>query len=214
MNANGEKIADRLAGESYTFTSTTGKVVTYINLKTGKAIEAVNGAITMPAADVMVLEGVPMVTYTVNGEKFTALLGSIASYNVTLSKNQALKAEPNVGTLASYVINKDGSKTLTYTFEVTANLAITYAIETVAVEDYQFNTFEVEEEKASLLWLWILIALIVLVGLIALFYNLYINEKLKPNFMLRFITWIVSMFFNACLAVSAVVLWIAQGTTK
>ena len=120
-----------------------------------------------------------MVTYTVNGEKFTALLGSIASYNVTLSKNQALKAEPNVGTLASYVINKDGSKTLTYTFEVTANLAITYAIETVAVEDYQFNTFEVEEEKASLLWLWILIALIVLVIYVRNSVGVLNNDALK-----------------------------------
>lgn len=214
VNVNGEKVGECSYKDTYTYTATTaGNAVIYINLNTGLTIEATNGAITMPASDVMVLE-IAMVTYTVNGQQFTAALGSIASYTVTLAKNQALKAQPNVGKLSSYVINADGSKTLTYTFEVKAGIAITYAIETVAVDSYDFFTYEGEEEKASLLWLWILIALIVLIGLIALFYNLYINEKLKPNFMLRFITWIVSMFFNACLAVSAAVLWIAQGTTK
>jgi len=211
IDENGTTVAEWEFGKSYTHPVAAGFVAVYKNLNEDKTIDATNGTITMPASDVMVEL---LAIYTVNGEQFTAVPGSIASYNVTLAKNQALKTQPNIGKLSSYVINADGSKTLTYTFEVKTGLAITYAIEAVAVDAYQFGDYEVEEEKGSLLWLWILIALIVVIGLIALFYNLYINEKLKPNFMLRFVTWIVSMFFNACLAVSAVVLWIAQGTTK
>ncbi len=217
LNANGAKIDGPIAaGATYKYTATGKAAIVYINLSTGKAIEAVNGAITMPASDVMVMV-TEMVTYTVNGDEYTAVKDSIVSHNVTLSKTEALKvtAKPNDFKLASYVINADGSKTLTYTFTAKDGVAITYAKEIVSVDSYQYDVHEeAPEEKGSLLWLWILIALIVLIGLIALFYNLYINEKLKPNFMLRFITWIVSMFFNACLAVSAVVLWIGQGTTK
>ena len=214
FDANGNLLETLEPGTDLkTIAAIAGKII--VNMSTGDILKEVDGKILMPASDVMVFAPDTMVTYTINGEQFTAVLGSIASYEVTLNKNQALKAEPNIGALASYVVNADGSKTLTYTFKVKeADLAITYAIETVSVEDYRFNTYEVEEEKANLLWLWILIALIVLIGLIALFYNLYINEKLKPNFMLRFITQIVNLFFKACLAVSAVVLWIAQGTTK
>ncbi len=80
--------------------------------------------------------------------------------------------------------------------------------------EYQLAQYQAPEGGNGLLWLWILIAVLVLIGLIALFYSLYIRGKLKTNFMLRFITWIVSIFFNICLGVSAIVLWITQGTTK
>ena len=234
----------------YTFT------VKYIDMSTNTEIALDNGKIKVPAADVqvVVIENPITVNYTVNGNAFSALFGSTASFTVEIPKASTLATAPNVGKLASFIINTDGSKTATYTFEITEEIvdgtAITYVVDikvpaTVSLvngvagkegattiknlafagfaspEDtkfesvnYEFATYEAEKDAGRLLWLWILIALIVIIGLIALFYNLYIREKLKPNFMLRFITWIVSMFFNACLAISAAVLWIAQGTTK
>lgn len=234
----------------YTFT------VKYINMSTNTEITVDNGKIKVPAADVQVIvvENPITVNYTVNGNAFSALFGSTASFTVEIPKASILATAPNVGKLSSFIINTDGSKTATYTFEITEEIvdgtAITYAVDIkvpatvslvngiagkegatdiknlafagfAAPEDtkfesvnYEFATYEAEKDTGRLLWLWILIALIVIIGLIALFYNLYIREKLKPNFMLRFITWIVSMFFNACLAISAAVLWIAQGTTK
>ncbi|MBR7099191.1 MAG: hypothetical protein IKC59_07235 [Clostridia bacterium] len=234
----------------YTFT------VKYIDMSTNTEITVENGKIKVPASDVqvVVIENPITVNYTVNGNAFSALFGSTASFTVEIPKASTLATAPNVGKLSSFIINTDGSKTAVYTFEITEEIvdgtAITYAVDikvpaTVSLVNgvagkegatdiknlafagfaasentnfesvnYEFATYEEEKDAGRLLWLWILIALIVIIGLIALFYNLYIHEKLKPNFMLRFITWIVSMFFNACLAISAAVLWIAQGTTK
>ncbi len=79
---------------------------------------------------------------------------------------------------------------------------------------YQFATYDQVVKEASLLWLWILIALVVVIALITILYRLYINGKMKPNFFLRFITWIVSCFFSVCLALSGLFLLLTQGTTK
>lgn len=237
-------------GEEYTYAAKAGMTAQYVivsnDTENGKV--AGTGKLVMPAYDVKVIEVAKEVTYTVNGTEFKGLCGTAGTFTVTLAKGASIVTAPNVGTVASFIVNKDGSKTVTYTFEVKENLAITYTVDTdgpatvqlvngmtgkdtatsikklafAGFSDatvfesarYQFALYQAEEAKANLLWLWILIALIVIIGLIALFYNLYIHEKLKPNFMLRGVTWIVSMFFNACLAVSSVVLMIAQGTTK
>ena len=79
---------------------------------------------------------------------------------------------------------------------------------------YEFATYGVEKDSNSLLWLWILLGVVALIALIAIFYVLYIRGKLKPNFMLRFITWIVSLFFGLCVGIAKLVTLIAQGTSK
>lgn len=66
-----------------------------------------------------------------------------------------------------------------------------------------FAAFLNNEVVRSLLWLWIVLAIILLIALITVLYRLYINGKLKPNFFLRFIAWLVSGFFAVCLAVAA-----------
>ena len=63
----------------------------------------------------------------------------------------------------------------------------------------------------SLLWLWILLAVLLLIAIIAILYALYITGKIKkPLFLLRFVTWIVGLFFSLCLAISALGLKIAK----
>jgi membrane protease YdiL (CAAX protease family) len=69
-------------------------------------------------------------------------------------------------------------------------------------------TFALSAPAQSLLWLWILLAVLLLIAIIAILYALYINGKIKrPLFLLRFVTWIVGLFFGLCLAVSAFGLW-------
>lgn len=243
-------------GEQFAYTAPTGMEATYVILsndnKNGNKVEAVDGVITMPAYDVKVIEVAKEVSYTIYDGKttnhYTGIYGDSANFTVSLVKGEALLAQPNVGTISSFIINPDGSKTLTYSFRIEEDLAILYATDPTGIKtvqlvngmvntdtatniknlafvgfsdaisfesaNYQFALFKAEQPAGSLLWLWILIALVVIIGLIALLYNLYIREKLKPNFVTRFVTWIVSMFFNACLAVSTVALWIAQGTAK
>ncbi len=66
-----------------------------------------------------------------------------------------------------------------------------------------FAGFVTNELVRSLLWLWIVLAIVLLIVLITVLYRLYINGKLKPNFFLRFIAWIVSGFYAVCLGVAA-----------
>ena len=79
---------------------------------------------------------------------------------------------------------------------------------------YVFALFEVEGKTTNLIWLWILLALIVIIGAIVLIYALYKRDKLKPSFLTRFATWAVTLFYNACVAISGLFLMITQGTTK
>ena len=79
---------------------------------------------------------------------------------------------------------------------------------------YVFALFETEGKTTNLIWLWILLALIVIIGAIVLIYALYKRDKLKPSFLTRFATWAVTLFYNACVAISGLFLMITQGTTK
>lgn len=68
---------------------------------------------------------------------------------------------------------------------------------------YAFATFE--RAETSRLWLWILLGVILFIAIIALLYTLYVREILKPNFILRFVAWLVSIFFALCLGIVAIV---------
>ncbi len=71
------------------------------------------------------------------------------------------------------------------------------------VADYlQFAIFGINEEPASWLWLWILIILFVLIGLIVLFYLLHKAGKIGMNRFIAVIVWIVNLFFTVCIAVA------------
>jgi len=71
---------------------------------------------------------------------------------------------------------------------------------------FSFATFTTTFTQ-SLLWLWILLAVLVLIAIIAVLYALYINGKIRrPLFLLRFVAWLVGLFFALCLAVSGLFL--------
>lgn len=238
--------------------------VVFVNLNNGNETAVNNGAFQMPASDVrIVVTEVPntlhlTVLNQTNGSKtdLTAEFDTFASFTIQVPRNAVLDAAPSVGKLVSIKMNDDGTKTLVYSFRVTAeikdNTEITYRVATkvptsvrlangmvttdenpvssiknltfagfVTPDGTKFDNMQLEFAKydrpsttRSLLWLWILIVVIVLIALIALFYTLYIRGKLKPNFFLRVIVWIVTLFFNICLGISAIVLWILQGTKK
>ena len=76
-----------------------------------------------------------------------------------------------------------------------------------AADSIVFATFGVDT-TTSYVWLWILIGLLVLIGLITLIYQLYINGKLKANFITRGVTWLVNGFFGVCIFVAAVGLYL------
>ena len=73
-----------------------------------------------------------------------------------------------------------------------------------------FAMFGVDRTE-SLLWLWILLGILLLIAIIAILYTLYITGKIrKPLFLLRFVTWLVGLFFALCLAIAALGLKIAK----
>ena len=73
----------------------------------------------------------------------------------------------------------------------------------------QFAVFSITKTQ-SLLWLWILLAVVLLILIIVILYRLYITGKIRrPLFLMRFVTWLVGLFFAYCLAVSALCLKIA-----
>ena len=79
-----------------------------------------------------------------------------------------------------------------------------------AVADaFSFATFTLVREPASLLWLWILLAVLVLIALIVLIYALHVTGKIGTSFLTRFVVWLVGLFFSLCLAVAALGLKIA-----
>jgi hypothetical protein len=80
-------------------------------------------------------------------------------------------------------------------------------------DTFRFAAYETVETQC-MLWLWILIAVIVLIAIIALLYVLYINEKLKPNFILRFVAWLVSGFFAVCMFIASVGLYLMSKVGK
>lgn len=189
-----------------------------------------------------------IVTYTLNGETRTGVVGSVASFDIVLAGNEYLAAAP-MGCKLSAMKNDEStnSRIYTYTFTVQENLNITYEISNekaatqlvngmetqskatdvkgLAFKDfsaaletknasYAFAIFGADGTGASLLWLWILLALAVIIVLIAIIYNLYIREKMKPSFLTRFVTGIVTVFFNICVAFSSLFLVITQGTSE
>ncbi len=70
--------------------------------------------------------------------------------------------------------------------------------------------YEGEESPATLIALIIILVVLILILVIALLYTLYICGKLAPNWFLKVITAIVTVFFKACMAVAAAGLAIAR----
>ncbi len=73
-----------------------------------------------------------------------------------------------------------------------------------------FAILEHKAPEASLLALWIVLGILLFVLIVAVLYILYINGKLKPNFILRFVVWLVSGFYAVCKAVAVAGLFIAR----
>ncbi len=234
-----------------------------IELANQTEIAVTDGTFTMPAANVRIeVELVPnTIHYSIldrtsgQSQNLEAAFGSHATFTIQVPDGYVLSAAPAIGKLVSFTINSDGSKTLVFAFEVTAEIAdntqiaydVTRKVPTTVrlsngmptteespvssiknltfagfaapdgtkfeVRNYEFAMFQAEENN-SLLWLWILIVVVVLIALVALLYNLHIRGKIKSNFLIRFVVWLVSVFFAICMGVSKLVLMIAQGTSK
>ncbi len=135
----------------------------------------------------------------------------------------------------TYAFVLDGDKTVTYTLEeLSASMINVFKIfngmlftgegdpvsenENVKFNGWsaailgslRFATFSLIDSSASLLWLWILLGVLLLIAIIVLLYTLHIKGKWnKPMFLVRFVVWIVSLFFALCLAIAALGLKIA-----
>ena len=68
----------------------------------------------------------------------------------------------------------------------------------------------VKDTSVSLVWLWILLAILLIIALIILIYRLYVKGKVKSNFIVRFVLWIVGGFFAVCLFITTVGLFFAS----
>lgn len=68
---------------------------------------------------------------------------------------------------------------------------------------YSFAVYENEGRAVSLLWLWILLAILLVIAVITLLYLLIVRKGLGPNVFTRIIVAIVSVFFTMCLGVYA-----------
>ena len=133
----------------------------------------------------------------------------------------------------AYSFYLDGEKTVTYTLEevgfsifniFNGKLFTGSGDPTSENENVKFNgwsealfgslrfaTFSLINSAASLLWLWILLIVLLLIAIIALLYVLHITGKWKkPIFLVRFVVWIVNLFFGLCLLIAALGLKIAH----
>ncbi|MBQ9759752.1 MAG: hypothetical protein IJW16_00225 [Clostridia bacterium] len=72
-----------------------------------------------------------------------------------------------------------------------------------------FATFGIED-TATVVWLWILIALVLLIAIIAILYKLFTLGKLKNNFITRFVAWVGTGFLAICRAVAKIGLGILR----
>ena len=76
--------------------------------------------------------------------------------------------------------------------------------------NFTFALLEYRAPATSLLWLWICLIVLAVILLIAFCYTMYIRGIWKPNFFLRFIAWLVSVFFAICMGIAAAGLAIAR----
>ena len=142
--------------------------------------------------------GCELVAQTVNADGTKVL-----TYAFTLTTEGVNFTWEKVGNpgLPFYVMN-GAFYDATVTPDVEGDVAFDKWVEGFA--GMSFATFTVEK-TASYLWLWILLIALAVIFLIVLIYKLYMAELLKPNFITRFVTWLVSLFFGLCLGISAIV---------
>jgi hypothetical protein len=69
-------------------------------------------------------------------------------------------------------------------------------------KNLNFGSFEQATKETSWIWLIILAIILLLILIIVLLYVLYIKGVLKPNFFLKGIVAIVSVFFALCMALA------------
>ena len=81
---------------------------------------------------------------------------------------------------------------------------------TAVANNFTFALLEYRAPATSLLWLWICLIVLAVILLIAFCYTMYIRGTWKPNFFLRFIAWLVSIFFAICMGIAAAGLAIAR----
>ena len=147
-------------------------------------------------------DGTRVLTYAVTLDAST-LSGVTVSY--------ATKAlTPVSSQLVAGKVGADGKPEVSKGVEFTGYKVPSNGDSTFANVTYAFATYKAAETAKSLLWLWILIALLIFFLIVAIFYVLYIRGKLKPNPILRFFTWIVSIFFMICLGIASIALWIVH----
>ncbi len=87
-------------------------------------------------------------------------------------------------------------------YPVSENENATFKSWATGVAGFNFAVFEYHK-TVSLLWLWILLAIALIIFLIGLIYNLHVNGKMRTSFLTRFAVWVVTLFFKLCLAVAA-----------
>ena len=178
------------------FNAAAGSVASFdVVLENGQTLAAAPAGCTL--SSMTIVDGKTVYTYT-----FTVQNGLAITYTVNTDGNAVTQ-------LVNGMETKD-----TETDIKGLKFAGFSGILEFANGSYQFALFSAEGKTANLIWLWILLALIVIFGAIALIYNLYINEKMKPGFLTRFATWAVTLFFNACIAISGLFLMITQGTSE
>ena len=113
-----------------------------------KSINVTNNSFTMPADDVYVnvVLKAKTLNYTVNGNKGSATVGSVATFDVTVPVGQVLKTAPAGSGVNCVLINskvEGGNLVLTYAFDVTKEgIAITWEL-----EDSKYNVLKIFNGK-------------------------------------------------------------------
>ena len=198
------------ASNVYVTVTATLKDVTYTiqgEERTGKYGDTVEFTVTVPAGKVLTTApaGCALTSYEVNekGEKVLTYSFKLNSANIaityTVSGTTSALFKIFNGMLFNGGTPESDVEDVTFTKWSAAVAGI-----------FSFANFEYTGVQ-SLLWLWIVLAILLLILIIAVLYLLYINGKVsKPLFLFRFITWIVSLFFGLCLALSGLALKVAK----
>ncbi|MBR2927519.1 MAG: hypothetical protein IKC31_08080 [Clostridia bacterium] len=69
-------------------------------------------------------------------------------------------------------------------------------------------------KTVSLLWLWIVLAIALVVFLIGWIYRMHTTGRMKPSFLTRFIVWLVTGIYKLCLGVESLVTKIVASCKK
>ncbi len=203
----------------------TPSTLTYVdangNTVTGTVGDFNTFTVTIPAGytlteNVTDVDGIPA-TSTLISSVLDANGNMILTYQWTLTAPVDLKTAleavdaciEQLGYQVYYILNGKA-----YSAEADAVAALTAEGATLKgwkplSKNFMLAILEYQPEEGSLLALWIILGILLFVLIVVILYVLYINGKLKPNFILRFVVWLVSGFYAVCKAVAAAGLFIA-----